>query len=115
MVTRGRHLITEHEPGAGLCDDNPGEYWRLWIWSWGAYQNSHSRPGRPLTSRWAGVAVDWRGVTYSIGFVTGYPGAPVLPYASASALVRVGGKRYRLFWIPRTWLNGSAIHAALEE
>lgn len=115
MLTRGRHLITEHEPGAGLCDDNPGAYWRLWVWSWGRYHNSHSRPGQPLLSRWAGISIDCRGITYSCGIVTGYPGALVLPYVSLSEVVRIGGVRHRLFWIPPTPLNGSALHASIEE
>lgn len=117
MLKRGQHLITEHEPGAGLCDDNPGSYWRCGVISWGAYRNSHSKPGRPLISRWVGVALDYRGITYSLGVVSGYPGhaSPLLPYFSRSELVTIGGRRYRLFWIPRTRLNGSALHAASED
>lgn len=77
--------------------------------------NGYSRPGRPLLSRWAGVSLDCRGITYSIGIVTGYPGAPVLPYFALSEVVCIGGRRHRLFWIPQTRLNGAALHASLEE
>lgn len=116
LVRRGRHLITEHEPGAKLNDDNPGRWWlALSFIGWGYYRNSHSTESRTLISRYISLSVSRRSITYSLGIVTGYPGQPVLPFFMSSEVVRVGSRRVRIFVIPKTPLNGPAVHAASED
>lgn len=105
-MIRGKHCFTIHEPGAGLNDDNPGTWHLLCGVAWGKYLNSYKLP-----SRWWGVAVDRKGVTYSFGVVTGYPDSPLLPYFSRS---HVSGN-WRIFDVPQTVLNRPAIHCSTWE
>lgn len=115
LIRRGQHLITEHEPGANLNDVNPGVYWNFLVVAWGFYRNSHSTKDRVLISRWFGFVFTWGKVVHSFGFVSGYPGSIILPYYMFSDLVKTRHVTYRIFHIPRTWLNGAATHAAIEE
>lgn len=115
VIRRGQHLITEHEPGANLNDVNPGVYWNFLVVAWGFYRNSHSTKDRVLISRWFGFVFTWGKVAHSFGFVSGYPGSIILPYYMFSDLVKTRYVTYRIIHIPRTWLNGAATHAAIEE
>ena len=115
FISRGQHLITEHEPGANLNDVNPGIYWNFFLVAWGFYRNSHSTDTKTLISRWFGIVITWNKVVHSFGFVSGYPGSWVLPYYMFSDVVKTRHVTYRIFHIPRTWLNGAATHAAIEE
>ncbi len=112
---RGQHLITEHEPGANLNDENPGIYWNFLIFAWGFYRNSHSTKEKALISRWFGITFTCGEAVHSCGLVSGYPGSIVLPYYMSSDLVKTRHVTYRIFHIPKTWLNGAATHAAIEE
>ncbi len=114
-VVKGRHLTTKHEPKSGLNDVNPGLYWKVLCFGWGYYRNSHTTRDRVLVSYWYSLAFDWNGVTYAIGFVTGYPDQPILPYFTFSWKLAVKNRNFRLFFIPRTCLNSSAIHASIEQ
>jgi hypothetical protein len=97
-----------------LNDVNPGVYWQFLCIAWGYYRNSHSTKEIALISRWVGFAFTLFGTTYSWGIVTGYPDYSILPYFSKSEVIRVGRKSFRLFFIPETALNSSAIHGAAE-
>ncbi len=114
FVIRGRHLTTVHEPGANLNDVNPGVYWQLLFIAWGYYRNSHSTRDLALISNWFGFAITIFGVTYSFGLVTGYPDSWILPYFSKSEVIKIGRIRFRLFFIPETILNSSAVHGSTE-
>lgn len=99
----GRHVFTIHEPGAGLNDDNPGSWIRVACFAGGFYLNSYKRQ-----SVWVGVALEWRGVTYSVGLVTGYPDAILHPYFSRG----YHSQEWSVLFIPRTRTNSPAVHCS---
>lgn len=114
FAIKGRHLTTKHEPGAKLNDVNPGVYWQLLFFAWGYYRNSHTTKEQVLISKWFAFTLSWFGQTYAIGWVTGYPGSWVLPLCMKSETMRAGTQRFRLFFIPQTFVNSSAIHGSVE-
>lgn len=105
-MIKGTHRFTIHAPGAGLNDNNPGSWIRIGCLAGGHYLNSYRR-----RSVWVGLAVDIRGVTYSAGLVTGYPGAVLHPYASEG----YHAGTWNILIIPKTRYNSPAIHCSTVE
>lgn len=110
----GLHLGSQHYPGNGLNNFNPGAFYRSASgWTTGAYYNSLRKP-----TVYAGRHWDWTlspsiraGVTAGLG--TGYA-RPILPFAIPS--VAFGdATRLRLSYIPRIEKSGEhVLHASIE-
>lgn len=117
-ATLGLHTVTWHEqhqandaPYNGI---NPGAYALLDNGATlGAYRNSIRR-----TSVYAGYTLQTpaRHFALTVGAITGYDAAPVMPLLVASARIPLGERAaLRLFAVPRPTPKGSAaVSAAIE-
>ena len=112
----GLHLATAHLGAAqGLQAATPGIYLRTEAGlTAGVYRNSNGR-----TSSYAGWTweTEGRGLALTLGAVTGYAAAPVMPLVVPSArLPLAAGLALRLAYVPKPPRAGSAagLHLSVE-
>lgn len=119
LLVVGAHLATAHSQ-PGFEGVNPGLYVQAGAVSGGVYRNSHAR-----TSVWAGYSVHSRRLDLglvgvraagTVGAVTGYPRAAVMPMINASLAVDAGGPvAIRFTAIPNPLPKGAhALHVSIE-
>jgi hypothetical protein len=112
--------IGSHHSAPGFNDSNPGVYVR-WVDEhgdgWGAGVLRNSEHG---TSLWAGYTLNTPrlgpvSAALTVGAVTGYRAAPVLPLLTPSVALHSGANAVRLTYLPRVTRSGAhAIHLSVE-
>jgi hypothetical protein len=121
--TVGAHLVTAHFGGHDLQPRTPGLYARadagaLRGLTGGVYRNSYARTSAYLG--WTGQSDDRR-FALTVGAVTGYPAAPVMPLLVPSARIPLsrepGGAALRVAFIPKPVRHGTAagLHLSVEQ
>lgn len=107
--TIGLHTISAHQHG-GFSNVDPGIYVRSEGWTGGIYRNSYRK-----ISTYAGYTWETEGTisfAVTVGAVTGYPAAPIMPLLVPSMAVHFGGDAVRLGFVPRP-PTGAGSSAAL--
>ncbi|MBQ0934627.1 hypothetical protein [Ideonella paludis] len=119
-MTLGLHLFTAHVGGDAAAEHlqpvNPGIYFRAESGATvGAYRNSYGRASAYAGMTWQ--TSDGR-FALTVGGVTGYPAAKVLPVVSPSVRLPLGDDGYalRVAYLPKAPCVGTAhgLHIALE-
>lgn len=118
--TIGLHIGSRHS-APGFNDRNPGLYAR-----WADAQGDGFAAGTYLNSEraqslWAGYAWNWHmqalpiSAGLTVGAVSGYRAAKLLPLALPSAALHLGKTAARLTYVPRVEKRGAAaLHFSLE-
>lgn len=101
----GIHAYTLHSDSQ-FCNNNPGLYYRTGDYVVGAYKNSECEK----VSFYAGRVFSFGVLDITLGAVTGYKMAPVLPLVVPSVLV--GNVRIGL--VPDAKLRFNNVHIAFE-
>lgn len=114
--TFGVHLATAHQHSDGLQSANPGVYAQLASGATaGIYRNSYLR-----TSVYAGWSFQTRNqrLALTLGAVTGYPAARLMPLIVPSARIPVhSGVALRIAFIPKPARHGTSagVHFSIEQ
>ena len=112
---QGRAVRDEHR----YCEFNPGAYVRLDSGlTFGAYSNSYCKPSAYVGWTWERPLISRVDAAFTLGAVTGYRAAPVLPVIAPSTRARLAdGYGVRLTWLPRLHKSQhtSAVHLSLEK
>lgn len=114
-IAFGAHLITTHNlpEGHRLNEVNPGLYARCDNNAVGTFRNSHDRQSVYATHQFnaARLHPTLHRFELSLGGITGYAKASVLPFAALQYKTQDG---YRLAFIPSTKFNQGSIHVTTE-
>jgi len=106
--TMGLNLATYHaKRDAGYEEFNPGVFARSGEWSAGVYRNSVGRWSIHVERTWPRVIGP---IDVSVGIVTGYPMAPVMPLVFPSMRI----ENVRVAYLPTFDKSGGALHFATE-
>jgi len=114
-VVLGLHLATAHFGGHDLNAVNPGVYVRHESGATaGTFRNSYRRQ-----SAYAGWTFETpgRGLALTVGAITGYPAAKVMPMVAPSARLPLSSSgALRLAYIPKPLKSGTAsgLHLSVE-
>jgi hypothetical protein len=114
--TVGLHLVSAHQHG-GLNGINPGIYVRFDNGAtFGTYRNSHRRQSSYAAWTFETEAVAGFSAALTVGAITGYPAAEVMPMLAPSVAYRVSDYAARLAIVPRPPLAGAsaALHLMFE-
>lgn len=112
--TVGIHTISAHTNG-GMNNVNPGVYVRLDNVTFGTFRNSHRQQ-----SAYLGYTFDRRfgdvSAAVTVGGITGYPAASVMPMVVPSVAYHFGQHAVRVGIVPKPPVHGSsaAVHLMFE-
>lgn len=113
--TVGLHIISGHTNG-GMNNFNPGLYVRLGNdVTFGTFRNSHRQQ-----SAYVGYTFEARrgsvSAALTLGVITGYPSASVMPMAVPSVAYHFGKHAVRVGIVPKPPIHGSsaAVHLMFE-
>jgi hypothetical protein len=114
--TVGLHLVSAHQHG-GLNGINPGIYARfdngLTV---GTYRNSYGRQSVYAADTFETDQVHGFSAALTVGAITGYPAAKVMPMLAPSVAYHFGADAVRLALVPKPPSHGSsaALHLMIE-
>ena len=103
----GLHTFSLHQHGSKLSNFDPGVYARYDGWTGGVFRNSYRRMSVYGGYTFETSTAPWS-AALTVGAVTGYPAASVMPLAVPSVAFKFGDNSVRLGFVPKPPSHGTS-------